>query len=109
MNKFDKIASKPIGYKGLSYAQKRLIKLDEEKEQLQKSIVRTYKLGKIKYGKNFRKDERFFDSFELIFRWENRIEKINESINRLEEKHNLKLRDAWRVRMSINRHYHGSF
>ena len=69
--------------------EKRIVKLDEQHEQLSKSVHETYRYGFNKYGENFRKHPDFQDDFNLIGEWEVRKEKIRKSIRRVEEKHGL--------------------
>ena len=111
MNKFDQIATryaKPR-YKGLNTDQKRMIKLSEEQAMLIKSVTNTYRFGKINYGDNFRKDERFLDDFDLIFKWDQRILKINSLIEKLEEKTKQSLADVSHLRNELNQTPGGSF
>ena len=88
MNRHTKIHTRlhKTHYRGLSNEQKKLIKLTECQTQLGIDIRNTYRSGESKYGVDFRKDERFFDDFDLIFKWEEEVMKIHEKINNLEIK-----------------------
>jgi len=76
-----------VSYKGLKPHEKLVVKYNEELTQLDKSISNSYKIGKTKYGDGFRQDERFLDTFDLIFKWESRKEKIRNTISKLELKY----------------------
>jgi len=96
MNKFTRIThrfSRP-SYKHLTADEKKMVQLHEEYEMLDKSIAKTYQLGKLKFGENFRNDERFLDDFDLIFKWEERKLKINTKINGLENRTGISLNEV---------------
>jgi len=98
-------------YKDLSRQEKRIVKLQERINMLDKSIDTTYRLGFSYYGKDFRTHPRFQKDFELIFEWETEKEKAFTKINRIEEKYGLERGEVMRMFFSYNRSrsYHGSF
>lgn len=111
MDKFDKISTrfnKPRR-KSLDKHQIKLLKLAEKKEQLERSVAITYRLGKIKYGENFRQDERFFDDFDKIFNWDEKIIKIGSRINKIEEIINQNLAEVRHLCNQLNKTPGGSF
>ena len=100
--------SKPC-YRGLSSIQKRLIKLQEEYNMLERSINSTYKIGLNRFGKDFRKHLSFQHDFSLIYIWGQRREKILELIDRIEIKNNIKLLDVLHLHNELRMNYSGSY
>lgn len=97
-------------YKGMSPLQKRLVKLQEEHDMLNKSISQTYRIGHTRFGNDFRTHPAFQVDFELIFKWEKRKESILKSIDRAENKHDVQLVDVSHLHNELKRaSYGGSF
>ncbi|MBU0491791.1 MAG: hypothetical protein KKA73_06460 [Chloroflexi bacterium] len=98
-------------YRYLRPPEKRLVQAQRRIDVLERNIAATYRLGQLRYGPNFRKDPRFQEDFELIYAWEEEVEKLMARISRLEAKYDLQRDQVMALFQQVNRDrcYGGSF